>query len=317
MTRPDVSLVVPTYRGAARLPALLEAFSRQDHPGEWEAVIVIDGVVDDSEAVVAAAIDVPVRTVVLPENQGRSAALNAGFAAARGEVLVRCDDDLEPRPDFVRTHHEAHQATTPRGVIGLVHNVFPEGSYGSSYGADFDVRFREVAYSVPASDRWRYWAANCSVPRALYDEVGDYDTRFRTYGWEDIDWGFRLAQTGAEIDIVRNLETVHHAANVNARVRVTRSFHAGRSRARFDRKHDLPPPPREQGSGVAQTSWNGLVRATSHLGSEQRFVAIAGGLDRIIERLPTGLSVKAVALLVESSAIAGYRSRAGVDTTSV
>ncbi len=316
MTRPDVSLVVPTYRGASRLPALLEAFARQDHPGAWEAVIVIDGVVDDSEAVVAAATDAPVRTVVLAENQGRSAALNAGFAAARGEILVRCDDDLEPRPDFVRTHHEAHRSGAPHGVIGLVRNVFPEGSYGTSYGVDYDTRFRKMAYLAPASERWRYWAANCSVPRALYDRVGDYDTGFNTYGWEDIDWGFRLAQTGAEIEIVRDLETVHHAANVNARLRVARSFHAARSRARFDRKHDLPPPSDGLGSGFAQTSWNGLVRATSYLGSEQRYVALAGRLDRVLERLPTGLSVKAIALLVESSAIAGYRSHAGDDTTS-
>src|SRR6478672_11428558 len=44
----DASVIVPSHRGAHRLPALLEALSRQDHLGPWEVVVVLDGVLDDS-----------------------------------------------------------------------------------------------------------------------------------------------------------------------------------------------------------------------------------------------------------------------------
>ena len=47
----DASVIVPSHRGAHRLPALLEALSRQDHPGPWEVVVVLDGVLDESPAV--------------------------------------------------------------------------------------------------------------------------------------------------------------------------------------------------------------------------------------------------------------------------
>ena len=72
--------------------------------------MVVDGDIDGSEQVVARlAGDLPVRTLVLPENQGRSAALNAGFGAATGDVLLRSDDDLE-----LADEHLARHAAPPR-----------------------------------------------------------------------------------------------------------------------------------------------------------------------------------------------------------
>ena len=47
----DASVIVPTHRGAHRLPTLLEALSRQVHPGPWEVIVVLDGVLDDSAEV--------------------------------------------------------------------------------------------------------------------------------------------------------------------------------------------------------------------------------------------------------------------------
>lgn len=317
MTEPSVSLVIPSYRGAARLPVLFEALRNQDFAGDWEAVVVIDGVVDDSEAVIDGTTGLPLRKVVLPENQGRPSALNAGFDAARGEVLVRCDDDLEPAPDFVRQHHTAHEGGDPRGVLGLVHNVFADADYGRSYGADYDQRFRDDAYAMLPSERWRLWAANCSVPRRLYDQVGHYDPAFRTYGWEDIDWGYRLAQTGAEIVVVPELEVVHHAANSSAEVRVRRAFHAGRSRARFDGKHGLTWPTPEGGTRAVHAVWDASIRGIARLEREARFVAMARQLDRVLGKLPVRARIKAIALLVESASLAGYRAGPGDDSRSV
>ena len=90
------TIVVPSRGGASRLPVLMRALAAQDADFAWEVIFVIDGAVDNSEQVIASFPGVPARTVVFAENQGRSAARNAGFDAARGRVLIRCDDDLEP-----------------------------------------------------------------------------------------------------------------------------------------------------------------------------------------------------------------------------
>ena len=50
----DASVIVPSHRGAHRLPALLDALARQDHPGPWEVLVVLDGVLDDSPEVLEA-----------------------------------------------------------------------------------------------------------------------------------------------------------------------------------------------------------------------------------------------------------------------
>jgi glycosyltransferase involved in cell wall biosynthesis len=103
------SVVIPSYQGAERLENLLGCLALQETDFEWEAVVVLDGSTDDSLGTIARwSSSVPVRVIDLGTNRGRSAALNAGFDAAMGRVLVRCDDDLAPDPNYVRRHTD-HQ----------------------------------------------------------------------------------------------------------------------------------------------------------------------------------------------------------------
>ena len=96
-TPPEASIIVPSYRGAGRLPALFDALAGQQIGGpDFEVIVVIDGVDDGSVALVEAESRFPVSPVLFPENRGRVEALNAGFGTARGRVLIRCDDDLVP-----------------------------------------------------------------------------------------------------------------------------------------------------------------------------------------------------------------------------
>ncbi|HET6968181.1 MAG TPA: glycosyltransferase, partial [Ornithinibacter sp.] len=117
-TRPEVlaSVVVPSRGGRRRLETLLHCLEAQDEP-RFEVVVVIDGDIDDSAGLLRARpTSLAVRVVTFPVNRGRSAALNAGLAAAQGGVLIRCDDDLEPAPDFVRLHVAAHDGRE-HGVV--------------------------------------------------------------------------------------------------------------------------------------------------------------------------------------------------------
>jgi dolichyl-phosphate beta-glucosyltransferase len=95
-SRPDVSLVLPVYNGAAfaarstRTAADLLA----SRFGSWEVVVVDDGSVDGTAAAVAAVTDANVRLVPLPENTGKFGALKAGMREARGRCRVFTDADL-------------------------------------------------------------------------------------------------------------------------------------------------------------------------------------------------------------------------------
>jgi glycosyltransferase involved in cell wall biosynthesis len=296
----QVSVVVPSRGGAHRLPILFEALAQQDFSGSWEAVLVLDGDIDDSRAVIDRHTgSLPVRSIVFESNRGRSAALNAGFEAARGHVLVRCDDDLVPAPDYLARHAETH-AGREVGVVGLYRNVYPDTVYARAYGRDWDLRFRRDAYASPPDQHWRYWAGNVSVTREAWQRVGPYDTSFRAYGWEDVDWGYRLHRSGVPVILEEALETEHRIAATTTVTRAQRAFYSGAAKRRFELKHQLAPTPATSGA------WQLGVRAVSRRLDEQRASRFADKVESASRLLPTPVARKAIALSVEASALAGY-----------
>ncbi|MBS1905455.1 MAG: glycosyltransferase [Actinobacteria bacterium] len=302
MTTPAASIVVPSRGGARRLPFLFDALRAQTD-SSWEAIVVLDGDIDNSASVVEAARrELPVSVIAFPENRGRSAALNAGFAAAQGDVLIRCDDDLRPKPDYVAANLARHADGVERGVIGLVENVLPETPYARAYGNTRDVLFREEAYRLPSDQRWRYWCGNVSVTRETYYRVGEYDTDFRAYGWEDVDWGYRLRQSGVELVFAPELETPHHIAAVTTEIRVKRAFYSGAAKQTFSAKHGVEVlGGRTPGAGV----WGKLIDRTAQRDGLGRLLEKARRTDRALDRMPRWLAEKRVAWLVESAAVAG------------
>ena len=304
MAEHSASVVVPTRGGAGRLPALLRALAAQTHP-DTEVVVVVDGDTDGSADVLTGwAGRLDLHPVVLPENRGRSAALNAGFAVARGEVLLRCDDDLEPTPEHVARHVAHHLGEGRVGVIGLCPNVFPDTPYAAAYGRVRDRRFAEAAYAMSAGLRWRLWGANVSVARETWAAVGPYDEEFRAYGWEDVDWGYRLHRAGAALIVDPHVAAPHHGAATTTRVRARRAFHSGAARHAFEAKHGDAALGHD---ASGRTAWDGLVGAVSAVAGPRGVDALAAAADATVGHLPAHLGEKAVALVVEAAARSGYR----------
>lgn len=96
-----ISIVIPCYNEAATLAEALDRVLGADTLGmELEAVVVDDGSKDDSVAIAegVAARDSRVRVLQQTHNQGKGAALRAGFKAATGDVVMVQDADLEYSP---------------------------------------------------------------------------------------------------------------------------------------------------------------------------------------------------------------------------
>lgn len=307
-----VSIVIPSRGGAMRLPRLLDSLTRQTHP-DWEAIVVVDGDIDGSAGVVSTFAeshpDCHVRAIVLPENRGRVTALNTGFAEATGEVLLRADDDFVLTAGHLAAHAAPHQAAweqgTRVGVVGLPINIAPDNAYMRAYGRWADERGRTQAGATPAAQRWRLWGGNVSCTREVYDEVGGYDPRYRGYGWEDLDFGYRLHQLGVPIVIADEAAVEHHMASVTTTIRARRAWDSGMARARFEQIHG------EGSSGQATPTgtdpWNRLVRGTAGILTPRSLATMTRGIDSALSFTPTLVGRKLVALAVESAAIAGFR----------
>ncbi len=99
----QLSIVIPLLNEAESLPEL-EAWIRrvsEAHGLSYEIVFVDDGSTDESWELIErmSAADERVRGIKFRRNYGKSAALNEGFAATRGEVVVTMDADLQDSPD--------------------------------------------------------------------------------------------------------------------------------------------------------------------------------------------------------------------------
>ncbi len=99
-----LSCVIPAYNEEESLPHLKERlWPILNSLGNWELIIVSDGSSDRTAPIVKdwAKQDHRVQLVELRRNQGKSAALMAGFAAATGDRVVTLDADLQDDPDEV------------------------------------------------------------------------------------------------------------------------------------------------------------------------------------------------------------------------
>jgi glycosyltransferase involved in cell wall biosynthesis len=96
-----ISVVVPVFNEAESLRPLHAEIQgmAQKHGLEFEVIYVDDGSSDASWAVIAELARFPdVRGIRLRRNFGKAAALSAGFKAARGDVILTLDGDLQDDP---------------------------------------------------------------------------------------------------------------------------------------------------------------------------------------------------------------------------
>lgn len=101
----SVSIVVPTYREAANIPALVDRLQKAMAPsgGEWELILVDDDSGDGSERIVAKlATSCPVRLEIRrAAPRDLSLSVLRGFQLARHETLVVLDADLSHPPERI------------------------------------------------------------------------------------------------------------------------------------------------------------------------------------------------------------------------
>jgi len=105
MTTPLVSIVAPVFNESATLREFLERLVKTagtlEPRYQFEFVLVDDGSVDGSLTLAKSLVSTEprLRVVELRRNFGQTAALQAGLAAARGQIVVSMDSDLQHFPE--------------------------------------------------------------------------------------------------------------------------------------------------------------------------------------------------------------------------
>lgn len=115
-------MVFPVYNEAESLPALLREITRAlDGTRSFEMIAVDDGSSDQSLEVLRRARESfpNLRVLSLARNTGQSAALDAGWRAARGRLVVSLDADLQNDPADIPPMLSKLEAVGADMVIGV------------------------------------------------------------------------------------------------------------------------------------------------------------------------------------------------------
>jgi CheY-like chemotaxis protein len=160
LTRPTVSVIIPTLNEAENLPLVLPYL-----PKEWiDEVILVDGRSTDNTIEVAKKI-LPSIKIDLEKKPGKGAALLAGYKAASGEILIVLDADgsHDPReiPRFVHSLMEGADFAkgsrfTPGGGTTDMPRIRQLGNQFFVFliNTIFNVHFTDLCYGYHAF--WRY-----------------------------------------------------------------------------------------------------------------------------------------------------------------
>ena len=205
--QPLVSVLIPCFNYAAYVADAIKSVLLQDYPC-FEVIVIDDGSTDSSFMEIEKAVaayqprSLAIRVEVIRQiNQGVSAALNAGLAAARGEFIATFDaDDLMPQGRL------AVQADYPEvGCLG-----------------GLAIRIDEAGELLPKKSKHRVvkrYAFDEALGSALVvggniavyrrdamDKAGGYDPVIRV---QDFQMTLRVAYAGYFVDILPEVVTLY------------------------------------------------------------------------------------------------------------
>jgi cellulose synthase/poly-beta-1,6-N-acetylglucosamine synthase-like glycosyltransferase len=128
---PSLSIIVAAYNEAPCIAQKIENFLSCRYAGDAEMLVVSDGSSDRTAEIAESMASERVRVIRQPERRGKGVAVNAGAAAARGEVLVFTDANAMFAADAL----EKVAIPLRDKSIGLVTGVsrYPGETIGSVY----------------------------------------------------------------------------------------------------------------------------------------------------------------------------------------
>ncbi|MBN5035575.1 glycosyltransferase [Stenotrophomonas maltophilia] len=218
---PKVSIVIPVYNHVAHTVACLRALAAHPPAAACEILVVDDG---SSDATVQWMPQVAgLRYEVRAHNGGFIEACNDGVSRARGRYVVLLNNDTVPQPGWLDALLDTFGSVPDAGLVGS-QLLYPDGrlqesggvifadgsgwSYGRFEAAD-DPRFaslRDVDYCSGAA---------LMLPRALWQQLDGFDTRYKPAYYEDTDLAFRVRAHGLRVLVQPASRVIHDEGTSN------------------------------------------------------------------------------------------------------
>jgi glycosyltransferase involved in cell wall biosynthesis len=214
------SVVIATFNRAAELRRTLHSLGGIETADDWEVIVVDNNSTDDTARVVheyAEQAAMPVR-YAYEAVQGRSAALNAGIAAAAGAIIITTDDDVRVESDWLQQVGSAMERFGCGYIGGRVLPLWggARPSWLSDRGGPHWAVIALLDYgSTPFELTTRMpLGVNMAFRREVFDVVGGWDVRVgrkagTLLGQEVREWCIRARANGVRGFYVPELTLRH------------------------------------------------------------------------------------------------------------
>ena len=206
-----ISVIIPSHNRKILLRKTLDALSRQTFPADqFEVIVVLDGCQDGTRGMLNEYSAQYCLLIIEQEQSGPAAARNLGAKHATGDLLIFIDDDIEPIPEFIQAHLNAHKGSSPLVVIGYSppamkgeHSYFAielmgwwEKMFEDMYQPGYRFRFSDML------------SGNFSIPSDIFTHIGGFNDEFTVH--EDYELGVRLIHAGIGFVFEQNALGIHH-----------------------------------------------------------------------------------------------------------
>jgi GT2 family glycosyltransferase len=210
------SIVIPNWNGrdllAKYLPHVLAATAGNP---DNEVIVVENGSTDDSAQFLRETFP-DVRVVPLEKNLGFGGGSNAGFRAARNDIVVLLNNDMRPEPDFlapllagfsddkvfaVSCQIFFNDPDKLREETGLTEGWWESGS--------LRVRHRDDPAIQDLYPCFYGGGGSCAFDRRKFLELGGFDHLLSPFYLEDTDLGFEAWKRGWKV-LYQPRSIVHH-----------------------------------------------------------------------------------------------------------
>ena len=128
-----LTVLMATYNGAQTLPDVLEAFCQlEEPPGGWRMVVIDNGSVDETQAIVQSYTKQLPITILYEPVRGKNIALNSSLDNIIGDLAVFTDDDILPQPDWlvkIREVADSHPSISIFGGVVLPNWGIPPAAW--------------------------------------------------------------------------------------------------------------------------------------------------------------------------------------------
>lgn len=183
-----ITAAVPCYNAETFIDSCIESLQNQTlKPAE--IIVVNDGSTDSSEEKLKK--HSSIKLIKHDMNLGLAAARNTAIEHSSGDVIVFIDADASAHPDFIENLIECYSDDKIAGVggeaiEGNLNTIYDRWRNYHAYQGQKEKVLKKVDMIAGVASSYR---------REIFDDVGLFDTQFKTNG-EDMELGLRLKKSG-------------------------------------------------------------------------------------------------------------------------